>query len=75
MFKIGVETPHTDGFNSCPKAIGDQASKMAFFKELWIHKPHTKDNAPRNFGTAGQDRNSRRDNNNNVSYLSVYERF
>jgi len=25
------ETPHGDGFNSCPKSRGDQAAKMAFF--------------------------------------------
>jgi len=69
-----ARNPHRDGFNSCPKARDNQASKMALFKELWIHKPHIKDNTPRNFGTSGQDRNSRRDNHN-VSYLSVYEMF
>lgn len=73
-FKCGAETAHADGFNACPKARGDQTAKMAFFKELWIHKPHTKDNATRNFGTAGQDRNPRRDNYN-VSYSSAYEIF
>ena len=60
-FKCGVETAHSDGFNSCPKSrTGDQAAKMAFFRELWIHKPHTKSSTPRNFGTGG---NERRDNN------------
>ena len=77
-FKCGVEIPHVDGFNACPKARGDHAAKMAFFRELWIHKPSTKDNATRNFGTAGQDRNGRRDHhrdNHNVSYSSAYDNF
>ena len=70
-FKCGVEIPHVDGFKTCPQARGDHDSKMAFFRELWIHKPQTKiNNATRNFGTAGQDRNSRRDNHS-VSYSSA----
>lgn len=56
-FRCGVETAHTDGFTSCPKArAGDQTAKMAFFKELWIHKPHMKSAAPRTFGTGGNER-------------------
>ena len=56
------------------KSKSDHDAKMAFFKKLWIHKPQTKNNATRNFGTAGQDRNARRDNHS-VSYSSAYRNF
>ena len=57
-FKCSSETAHEDGFASCPRHR-DPTAKAPFFKELWIHKPHTKtkDNPIRNLGTANTERN------------------
>ena len=57
-FKCGVEAPHEDGFASCPR-YKDPTAKAPFFKELWIHKPHTKtkEYPVRNLGTASNERN------------------
>ena len=57
-FKCGSETAHEDGFASCPRHR-DASAKAPFFKELWIHKPHTKtkDNPIRNLGTANTESN------------------
>ena len=41
----------SESYNACPPNR-DPSAKAPFFKELWIHKPHTKI-INDNFGTAG----------------------